>query len=308
MTKIYALYSTSNENEIRYIGKTVETLEKRLKRHLTHHIDDTYRSRWILKEIKNGNQIKIKLIAEVPDSEWEQWEIFYINKYKKDGYSLTNTAPGGKQPRLTKAILRKIAKQRKPMSKETKLKISKANKGKIFSYQHRLNIGKSSLGRKWSANSKKKISLQMKGKLNHFYKKQHTEESKILNRLNQPNRKEVWQYDLKGNFIKKYDSIREAERKTNIKGIFDVCKHRPKHKTAGGFVWRFKDDPFTLEYLNPALKLRKRVKQYSLNNELVGEYESTVQAQKATNIRSSNISLCCNKKLRTAGGFIWKFA
>ena len=58
--------------------------------------EDTFKSRWIKKELKKGNKILIKEIFLVPISEdWAKWEIFYISEYKKLGYKLTNTTSGG---------------------------------------------------------------------------------------------------------------------------------------------------------------------------------------------------------------------
>lgn len=46
--------------------------------------------------------------------------------------------------------------------------------------------------------------------------------------------------------------------------------------------------------------------QYTLDGEFVAEYESAVEASKATKINASHIRGCCNGKRKTAGGFIWK--
>lgn len=52
--------------------------------------------------------------------------------------------------------------------------------------------------------------------------------------------KEIEQYDLEGNFVKAYPSIREAERQTGTanKAITDVAKGR--YKKWNGFVWKYK--------------------------------------------------------------------
>ena len=51
--------------------------------------------------------------------------------------------------------------------------------------------------------------------------------------------KEIEQYDLNLNFIKKYNSIAEAERCTTIYHIKDALGGT--RKTAGGFIWKYKD-------------------------------------------------------------------
>jgi hypothetical protein len=53
--------------------------------------------------------------------------------------------------------------------------------------------------------------------------------------------KSVLQYDLKGNFIKEYESQSQASRETNIsQGDISACC-RNKQKTTGGFIWKFKN-------------------------------------------------------------------
>ena len=52
----------------------------------------------------------------------------------------------------------------------------------------------------------------------------------------------ILQYDKDMNLIKVWTSIREAARelKLNHTNIINVCKNKPKCKTAGGFIWRYK--------------------------------------------------------------------
>ncbi len=52
--------------------------------------------------------------------------------------------------------------------------------------------------------------------------------------------KKVNQYDLNGNFIKQFNSIREAERSLNTNSctnIYRVCKG--KYKQSQGYVWKY---------------------------------------------------------------------
>lgn len=147
------------------------------------------------------------------------------------------------------------------------------------------------------------------GKDNPFFGKNHKKSSIQKNKINQPYRKSVDQYDLDGNLINSFNSIHEASESLNtpISSISNVCQQKPKHKTAGGFVWRYSGEPFSLEYDNPAEHLRKEVCQYDKKGGLLNEYESISEASKSTQISFGNISQCCNKKLKTAGGYVWRF-
>lgn len=51
--------------------------------------------------------------------------------------------------------------------------------------------------------------------------------------------------------------------------------------------------------------LSKKVIQFDLNNNFINEYNSYTEATNITKI--NHIGDCCNGKLKTAGGFIWKY-
>lgn len=66
------------------------------------------------------------------------------------------------------------------------------------------------------------------------------------------------------------------------------------------------------------IAVSKPILQYTLNDKLVAEYPSSIEAERQTGINNSNISNVCNKKIKTnsngykficktAGGFIWKW-
>lgn len=72
-----------------------------------------------------------------------------------------------------------------------------------------------------------------------------------------PSHKGVLQYDLYGNFIKKYYGIAEAQRETGIifQNISKVCKGR--RNSAGGFIWRYEGE---------MLPFRKAICEIKTNN------------------------------------------
>ena len=55
--------------------------------------------------------------------------------------------------------------------------------------------------------------------------------------------KSVLQFSKDGNFIKEHHSTREASRQTGADNshIARVCKGEHKYKTAGGFIWKYKN-------------------------------------------------------------------
>jgi len=68
-----------------------------------------------------------------------------------------------------------------------------------------------------------------------------SQESKIKNLVNSPHRKSVGQYDIYGDLIKEYHSIREAANETNSDRthISRCCNNKKNYLTHNGFIWKF---------------------------------------------------------------------
>lgn len=110
-----------------------------------------------------------------------------------------------------------------------------------------------------------------------------------------------------------YQSIAIATKETGIFHIDAVCKG--DRKTAGGYHW---------EYVNGAEQRRNKKQSEEAKKKrseaLKGKgikavrcietnkvYESAICAQNETGIGRSNISMACNGRLKTAGGYHWEF-
>jgi len=53
------------------------------------------------------------------------------------------------------------------------------------------------------------------------------------------NKRSVMQYDLAGKLIKEYPSIAQAEMETDVAQSNIVNNCRGKHKSSGGFIWKY---------------------------------------------------------------------
>lgn len=86
-----------------------------------------------------------------------------------------------------------------------------------------------------------------KENLHHGTRLKRLEIYAITHRNSVKNSKCVFQYDKSGNYISSFPSLHEAERVTNInqERISRVCRHIGDRKTAGGFIWRFSNEPIT---------------------------------------------------------------
>jgi group I intron endonuclease len=155
--------------------------------------------------------------------------------------------------------------------------------------------------------TKQKISMSKKGS------KQSTEtiERKRASLIKGKQCKPAYQYDLEGNFIKKWDYREDAEMYFNGKkgnNIGSCIKN--KQNTAYGFQWKEKHYD-KIEIFKP---YTNKIIQFDLKNNFIKEWDSASTAEKEYNpesfIRkkygSNNIRACIAGKQETAYGFIWK--
>lgn len=95
-------------------------------------------------------------------------------------------------------------------------------------------------------------------------------------------KKKILKYDIEGNFIEIFESIRSASDSVNIKShsnILACCNQ--KSNSVGGFQWKFYVDGF-LEKIDPAVRRGEIFKQkYGINSE---NHSELVQKIKDTNI------------------------
>ena len=208
MEKTYKIYClTEPDGEIRYIGQTRQTLSKRLWGHINKNKDsDTHKRRWLNKLEREGLKPNIKLIEECHSlKELNEREIFYIKKYRDDGYDLVNTSDGGtggnhweNKTKEEQDIIRK------KLSKVLKGK----NKGKKRTEEEKENIRRKLTGRKNPEHSKR-----MKGKYG----------------------KKVKQLDLNGNLIKTWKTMRElSDNGYTQYRINKSIKNKTEYK---GYLW-----------------------------------------------------------------------
>lgn len=211
-------------------------------------------------------------------------EQYYINKYNsiKNGY---NCQKGGinKKPITNRKIVYQydllgnfIKKYNSILDAATILNIApgsivKTCKGEL----------KSCGGFMWSYNKDINIKLERK-----------------------TNAKKVYQYDMQGNLVKIFDSIKQAatEVGTTKSHICNCCKH--KDKSALNFVWRYEGDPFSY---TEDIYYTRQVIQYDLEGNEIKVWNSLADIYKCLNIRQGNIYSCCMGKRNTAGGYTWKY-
>ena len=156
LAKIYGMYN--EVHYLRYVGKTKNTLDDRLKNHLKEALSksETHKSRGIRLMLANGFSPTIELITEVPEYKWQAVERIYIKHFHDLGYDLWNEAEGGagcptgptgrrnRKPPWNKG------KKTGPLSLKTRRKQSASHKGRKYkpmSSEGKQNIRVASVGK-----------------------------------------------------------------------------------------------------------------------------------------------------------------
>lgn len=226
---IYALVNSRN-NKV-YIGSAAN-----LRHRWAEHRHDLWRNRhnpYFLKAFrKEPNAFYVEVIEELPDADKAkrlQREQFWIDFYKsyipENGYNLCRLAhscQGIKHtPEYGRAIsARLLGKKMSPERLEIHRRaMTGRNGGRHFTPEQRLEASLRNLGKKYSEEFKKRLSESQK-------------------KANEWRRKPIIQYDLRGNIVRRFNSVMDAEaifgKRSNICG---VCKG--KRHTAFGYVWRY---------------------------------------------------------------------
>jgi group I intron endonuclease len=179
------------------------------------------------------------------------------------------------------------------MNEDIKNKISLANQKPKppRSKEHNEKIGKSHVGK----------SKRHKGRISPMKGKTHSQESKEKARLNNlmKNAIPILQYDLNGNFIKKWDRASDAYQIS--KGIFNCLKN--KSESSGGYIWKYYTENYPIK-----LDLG-----YNLNNPIIQEYKGKfIQEYKSyyeipDELKHFNLIKCLIGKNKTYKEYTFKF-
>lgn len=156
MAIVYTLSSSDSPEVIRYVGRSKhEESIKRLKDHLWNAKKDKpyHVYNWIRQVRSIGSNIVITVLEN--NLSWEESgtrEVYYIKKFKLEGYDLTNMTDGGEG---SVGVVR---------SAKYRSKLSASHTGKQFTAEHLENLRQVWVGRKHSLETKKRISESQKGR------------------------------------------------------------------------------------------------------------------------------------------------
>ena len=227
---IYGWYN--NLTDMWYIGQTINP-EARFKRHIDYAINkkDNTKFHNALRKYGLDNFVYCVIEENVLVDNLDMMEIDWIEEFDSfySGYNLTLGGDGSKGFIMPDEQKKKISQSNKGktpwnkgkhgiFSEESRKRISNKFKGKPLSEEHKKKISEANKGKTFSIEARKKMSESRKGNIPHNIRK-------------------VSQYDLNGNYIKTYNSIKEAKYNSKCGNIIAVCQG--KRRQSGGFIWKY---------------------------------------------------------------------
>lgn len=243
-TFIYGLKCPITE-QIRYIGKS----DKPKERYHNHMCDknDYHRNRWIKSLKLKGLKPELVIIDEVDNILWEEYEIKYIKLFKSFGADLTNRTNGGDVYPDTRgsknALFGKIG-YLNHRSKAILIFDSKGNYieeiGSMRQCEKKYNIDFSSIVRccKGTLYTSGGYTFRYKSDFIEVPNKIEIKVKEYRKGANSPVSIPISQYDLKGNFIKSFDSISHAVKETGL-NISSIRKNLAKKVNPRKYEFRY---------------------------------------------------------------------
>lgn len=150
-----------------------------------------------------------------------------------------------------------------------------------------------------------------------------SKETKRKISLNSPKQKAVLQYDLKGNFLKEWKTIKEASKNVNVSSTSISAACRGLQRKSADFLWQYKKNALDVKFLsarksgwkrcqkevlNTSKKRMKPILQLTKEGIFIKEWSCAREAESFYDISSGLIVRCCKRKhLKHAGGYAWKY-
>lgn len=317
------IYTIADEyGEIRYVGKS-NNPKNRLYKHLTEK-SNIHKYNWLKSIRKRGKMPIVEILEEVDLDDWEIHEIYWISQLRSWGFRLLNLTIGGeggseyKHTDSCKEVMRN-KKLGKNLSNEHKNSISRGVKQKFISdpnYNHCEDrthiIDKDTLYQKYITEN---LSLNKCAEF--FSVSKHTifrniteynfkkDKSNWIDQLSTKEKMTINQYTLDGVFIKKWVGLKSIQDELGLNWaiILNCCKGMSNKSQ--GYIWRFDGDDIHRPIISDKSKLP--VLQIDSHGKIVNEFKSIKKASEFTSVSRSSIGYCCRGKLKSAGGYIWKY-
>jgi group I intron endonuclease len=196
------IYKITNPKGKIYIGQTID-FDRRVYQYKMLNCKEQPKLYNSLKKYGYDNH-RFELIFQCFECYLTHWERYYQELYNSTENNNLN------------CFLVTTSDKTGRHSEETKLKMSKAAKGKKKSVEHIAKLPQNQKGYKG---------------------KKRSEETKLKQSLNNGKARKVYQYTKDNEFIKEWRNVTEAEKSYSINNVSGVALG--KLKTCGGFKWRY---------------------------------------------------------------------
>jgi len=261
---IYALFSTRNPEDYRYVGLTMYKMQLRMHQHKSrmNKNSKSYVHKWWRKEIADGYSVDYKILHVVQEHESiNELEKQYITQFLNEGYRLTNLTEGGEgapgyrfsdEQKQAQSIRNKELHQKNPEIKE-KIKASLQK----YQEEHPEEVAaQAEAGRKWAEE-------HPEHRKNHseFVKQWYVDNPDFL-----PQRTEK----RKQQYFEKLQSV-ENDSDLGWGGVTWEKKHKK---------WQARMQNNLLGYFDneeDAIRMRKRAEAFILNGGTIKEFKDTIR-------------------------------
>lgn len=190
------------------------------------------------------------------------------------------------------------------------------------------NGGDGIIGYSFTEESREHKSKKYTGQGNPYYGKKHTQETKQkiskhhadVSGINNPFRKDVYQFTIDGKYVNKYYSCANAGKTMGLKGGASISNAALNHRLAANYLWEYEDNVLQInntfiikeykydEHKNWTNK-EKRVFGFDKNTKnLIYDCKSCVIASNITNINHATISRNAQKRSTTSKfDYLWRY-
>ena len=319
----YKVYAHINKiNGKIYIGQTKQTLEQRFNhgngyKHCRHFNSSIQKYGW-------DNFEHIILVDNLSIDMANIIEEELIKKYNttnhNNGYNMKSGGLNHIPSEETRKLLSETHRGErhwnygKHWGDDFKKKLSEIHTGREITPEWRKNMSIAMKNRgSFSEEHKKKISLSKMGERNPMYGK---DISPKLRKIFSEKAKKVLQYDLDGNFIKKWNTASDIlkEYDVDLSNIFRCCIG--ERSSCGGYIWEYMVNDIipekTIPYKdrikeNTMVSKYKKVYQYDIDGNYLREFSSANEVKESLGAYTNHIRDCCLGNLKSYLGYRWSY-
>lgn len=289
----YIYLRTNKINGKKYVGQT-DNFKRRnnewnkLNKRYGGHVINNARKKY------GADGFSFEILRECPNEEMNYWEMYYIKQYNsKKPYGYNATDGGDSTYERSEETRKKISEALKGKPNP---KTAAARRGMKLSEEHKTKIGVASRGRKHSEETKEKIADAHRGR-----KCPEETKAKIADTLRGRKRPDIAAI-LKGKPKPKVAAALKGRKRPAEAVAKSAAAHRgmKRSEETKKKIADSKRDKYNT-------KCSKAVQALDKDGNVAYEFASTAEAQRH-GFNSGCISQCCNGKLKSHKGFIWRYA